>query len=93
MDRTQGCTRSDAQIRLAQAEKFIEVAELVLEDESSATYAGVAASLAVLSGIAASDAACCARLRKSSRGQAHMEAVALLGTVVPDGPEMAKDLK
>ena len=53
----------------------------------------VAAALAVLSGIASSDAACCARLKKRSRGQDHREAVDLLKSVHPDGPAMAKDLK
>lgn len=90
--RTQDCNRHDAQNRLAQAAKFVEVAELVLDDISSPTNPGVAASLAVLAGIAASDAACCAKLRKRARGQSHEEAVAVLKTVAPDGPEMAKDL-
>lgn len=90
--RTQNCTRRDAQNRLAQAEKFVEVAELVLTDDTSSTNPGVAASLAVLSGIAASDAACCAKLARRARGQSHEEAVVLLEIVVPGGPEMAKDL-
>ena len=48
--------------------------------------------MAVLAGIAASDAACCFKLRKRSRGQDHAEAVKLLGTVVPHGGAMARDL-
>jgi hypothetical protein len=44
----------------------------------------------VLAGIAASDAACCARLGVRARGQAHAEAVELLGTVEPGGTDMAK---
>jgi hypothetical protein len=68
-------------------------AELVLEDTTALANSGVAAALAILAGIAASDAACCARLRKRARGQAHEEAVALLGTVEPGGTAMAKDLK
>jgi hypothetical protein len=48
--------------------------------------------VAVLAGIAASDAACCARLLKRPRGQDHQEAVTLLATVEPYGAEMAKDL-
>ncbi len=90
--RTQDCNRRDAQNRLTHAERFVEVAELVLGDHSSTTNPGVAASLAVLAGIAASDAACCAKLRKRARGQSHEEAEAVLKTVAPDGPEMAKDL-
>jgi hypothetical protein len=47
----------------------------------------------VLAGIAASDAACCARLGARVRGQSHSEAVELLGTVEPRGADMAKDLQ
>lgn len=67
-------------------------ADLVLSDDTDVATPGVAASLAVLAGIAASDAACCARLRKRSRGQDHSEAVRLLATVAPHGEAMARDL-
>jgi hypothetical protein len=52
----------------------------------------VAAGNAVLAAIAASDALTCLRLGRHSRGQAHQEAAALLRTVRPDGPRLAKDL-
>lgn len=90
--RTQDCNRPDALNRLTQAESFVEAAELVLADDTGTTNPGVAAALAVLSGIAASDAACCAKLGRRARGQSHDEAVALLATVAPNGNEMAKDL-
>lgn len=67
-------------------------AELVLGDESDAATPGVAAALAVLAGIAASDAACCSKLQQRPRGQNHMEAVKLLRAVEPHGPAMATDL-
>ena len=91
--RTQPCGRPEARTRLEQAEVFVLAAELVLEDTTALANPGVAAALAILAGIAASDAACCARLRRRPRGQAHEEAVALLETVEPGGTEMAKDLK
>ncbi len=50
------------------------------------------AALAVLAGVAAADAACCAKLRVRSRGQSHQDAVAVLATVAPHGADMAKDL-
>ena len=67
-------------------------AELVMRDETDTASPGVAAALAVLAGIAASDAACCARLRKRPRGHDHTEAVTVLRSVVPHGEAMAKDL-
>ena len=91
--RTQRCGRPEARTRLEQAEAFVLAAELVLDDTTALANPGVAAALAILAGIAASDAACCARLRRRPRGQAHEEAVALLETVEPGGTEMAKDLK
>lgn len=90
--RTAPCTRAEAESRLRQAEAFAMVAELVLDDESEAASPSVAAALAVLAGIAASDAACCVKLGERARGQAHAEAVAVLRTVVPHGQDMAKDL-
>ncbi|HWH32493.1 MAG TPA: hypothetical protein VNU01_07460 [Egibacteraceae bacterium] len=68
------------------------VARLVIEDDTDAVAPGVAASLAVLAGIAASDAACCARLKVRARGTDHQEAVALLAGVEPHGKRMARDL-
>ncbi len=91
--RTQACDRTAALSRLAQAEAFLLAAELVVDDDSDDATPSVAASLAVLAGIAASDAACCARLGVRARGQAHAEAVGLLGTVEPGGSDMAKDLQ
>ncbi len=88
--RTTGCTRTQATERLAQATTYLDAAELVADDGE---FAGVAAALAVLSGIAASDAGCCARLGEHHRGQDHRGAVELLSTVAPGGAEMARDLQ
>ena len=91
--REERCSRSDAVHRLAQADAYLVAATLVVDDGTDSANPGVAASLAVLAGIAASDAACCARLGKRARGQSHLEAVALLKTVSPHGAAMAKDLE
>lgn len=91
--RTQSCDRAHALNRLAQAESFLIAAELIVDDESDGAEPSVAASLAVLAGIAASDAACCSRLGVRARGQSHAEAVDLLATVEPRGADMAKDLQ
>ncbi|MEZ0166814.1 hypothetical protein AB2L27_18830 [Kineococcus sp. LSe6-4] len=92
--RTSDCSPTEGRTRLEQARAFLEVAELIVDeiDDGLATPQ-VAASLAVLSGIAASDAVCCSRLGQRSRGQDHRQAVDLLATVRPDGPAMAKDLR
>lgn len=92
MARTADCTPAQGRARLQQAEAFVMAADLVLSDDTDTATPGVAAALAVLAGIAASDAACCVRLRKRPRGQDHSEAVKLLATVEPHGKDMAKDL-
>jgi hypothetical protein len=87
------CDRSDARIWLTHAKKFLEVAEMVAIDEDAiSASASVAAALAVLVGIAASVAACCASLERRSRGKDHRQAVALVQQVSPSGVEAAKHL-
>jgi hypothetical protein len=86
--RTQACDQWDASTRFSSAEKFLEVAHLV-EGEDEAAFRSVAASLAVLAGIAASDAACCGALGRRPRGDDHHDAEALLETIVPGGKEAA----
>lgn len=92
--KTAECDRADADTRLRQAESFLLVADMVLgePDESSLALTSVATSLAVLAGIAAADAVCCASLGRRARGQAHAEAVDLVRTVRPGGVAMARDL-
>lgn len=90
--RTATCTPAEGRSRLQQAEAFVMTADLVLSDDNDTATPGVAAALAVLAGIAASDAACCAKLGRRPRGQDHGEAPKLLRTVAPHGEAMAKDL-
>ena len=90
--RREPCGRAEATARLAQADAYVTAARLVVDDPTDVANAAVAAARAVLAGIAAADAACCARLTVRARGQDHREAIALVGTVTPNGPAMAKDL-
>jgi hypothetical protein len=90
--RTQPCDRARARTRLENAQKSLEVAELVAGEEEIPASRSVAAALAVLSGIAAADAACCAALTQRSRGEDHREAAALLRQIVPGGDHAAKAL-
>lgn len=89
------CGKPEARTRLSHAEKFFEVAELVeseaLEGLEPAS-ASVAAALAILAGIAASDAACCAKLGMRSRGDDHQQAQALLKQITNDGEKAATHL-
>jgi hypothetical protein len=78
------------------ARQLLEVAELVAEerdDEAALVYSSASASLAVLAGIAASDAASCAALQKRSRSQNHRDAATLLEQIEPDGKKAAGQLR
>jgi hypothetical protein len=90
--RTQACSEAEAATRLRHATKFLEVAELVAGEGDDIEYSSPAAALAVLAGIAASDAACCRALGRRSRGQEHDAAVALLEKVEPGGKQAANSL-
>lgn len=87
--RTATCGRPEAASRLEQARKFLEVAEM-LEPVDTLAEGNVAGSLAVLAGIAAADAACCATLGRRSRAQDHKAALDLVRQVEPGGRDAAK---
>lgn len=91
--RVQPCSKSDAATRLRHACSFLEVAQLVADEGEDLDYASVSAALAVLAGIAASDAACCAALGRRARGQDHREAVALVERIEPSGDNTAASLR
>lgn len=90
--RTRRCGEREAGKRLKDARTYLEVADLVAGEEASASVS-VAAGLAVLAGIAASDAACCKALGQSSRGTDHRDAADLLRQVAPGGERAAKDFE
>lgn len=92
--RTEVCGAEQARRRLARAKEFIDVAELVGdENDPDLDYSAAAASLAVLAGVAASDCACCASLGERSRGQSHRDAAALLEQIPDGGKEAARHLR
>jgi len=90
--RTQECNRGQGIVRLSQARAFLEVAELVGTEEDELANDNVTAALAVLAGIAAADAACCATLGRRSRGQDHRQAIALVEQAGADGKALGKAL-
>jgi hypothetical protein len=91
--RTQRCSENDARSRIAHARKFLEVAELAAGEGDDIEYSSPSAALAVLAGIAASDAACCRALGRRSRGQNHRQAIELLEQVEPGGKDAASSLR
>lgn len=91
--RVQPCSKADATTRLRHATRFLEVAELVAEEGDDLDYSSASAALAVLAGIAASDAACCAALGRRGRGQDHKEAATLVENIKPGGKKAATSLR
>jgi hypothetical protein len=90
--RSQPWGTGEARTRLAQARKFLDVAELVADEDIQASHS-VAAALAVLAGIAASDVACCAVLGRRSRSQDHHDAEQLVRQIEPGGAAAAATLR
>ena len=85
------CTPAEARARRRQARAFLDVADLVLSEPATQSETHVAAALAVLAAIAATDAICGLRLGKYSRSQDHDSAADLLDTVdLPDKTLPAK---
>lgn len=92
--RTQNCTAAEARAKLQRAEKFIEVSDLITDEaDPDADFMSAAAALAVLAGIAASDAACCKALGLRSRGSDHHDVEKLLEQITPGGKEAANTMR
>jgi len=91
--RTQTCSEQDARTRLRHARQFLEVAVLVAGEGADIEYSSQSATLAVLAGIAASDAACCKALGRRSRGQDHRQAATLVEQIKPGGKAAANSLR
>jgi hypothetical protein len=90
--RTTPCSRTDARARLRTAQAYLEVARQVLQEPLRDEYLNVTAGLAVLAGIAASDAICGSRLGLTHRGDDHLGAQDLLRQATQDGAKLATQL-
>jgi len=80
--------------RLAKAEQFLEVAAMardLADDEEDVGDAVV--TLCVHAGIAASDVICCKALGHFVQSQDHLQAIAELSKVIPDGTRLGNDLR
>jgi hypothetical protein len=84
--RVRAMTPSDVQVRAGAARKFLEVAQMVADEDDSPDFRQVCASLAVLAGIAAGDAICGHVLKHRSSAQDHRQAADLLRTVAGGRP-------
>lgn len=90
--RTRPANAEQGRVRLRSARAYLDVADLVLVERERVEMPGVAAALAVLAGIAASDALCARRLGQIHRGDDHRAAGALLRQATPDGARLASTL-
>lgn len=77
------CSAGQARTRLDHAELHLQVAEMVMSDETG-SHATVATGNAVLAGIAAADALCCQLMGTRYRGADHREAARFLEEVTGD---------
>ena len=84
-----GAGAAEARVRLRAAGAYLEVADLVLDEQGREEFFNVAAGLAVLAGVAASDAICARRLGRIHRGDNHRAASELLQQATPDGAKLA----
>ncbi len=93
-NRTEECVRAQAITRLSHATAFLDAARLYADEpDSPLPYEQVAASTAILAGIAASDALCCALAGRRSRSQDHRTAQELLAQLRhPDAARLVKAL-
>jgi hypothetical protein len=90
--RTAPCGITESRTRLKTARAYLEVARATLDERAGDEFLSVAAGLAVLAGIAATDAICCVRRRCRHRGDDHRQAADLLRSAVPDGSQLAATL-
>ena len=89
-------TVGDIRQRSKHARGFVDAAELVRDfatDAGITSAPNIVASLAVLAGIAASDAICGLALGKRAGGESHSAAVSLLATATVNGAAYARDLQ
>jgi hypothetical protein len=63
------------------------------ESDPKLEYGAAAASIAILAGIAAADAACCQALGRRSRSDDHHDAEQLLAQIAPGGKPAASNFR
>lgn len=92
--RTRSATADQGRYRASIALAYLRAAEHVLDEDGNETNLSVVAGLAVLAGIAASDALCIRHLGYYAKGQDHDHAVdVLLETGTPASRKWSQTLK
>lgn len=93
-NRLHDCDEAIARGRLRKAEQFLEAAGNLRDlAEKESEFGDALVTLCVHAGIAASDVLCCKGLGHFAQGDDHMQAVAELAKVPPDGRQRSKDLR
>lgn len=92
--RLQECDEGNATGRLRKAEQFLDVAAMVKDlADDEADVGDALVTLCVHAGIAASDVICCEALGHFVQGQDHLQAIAELSKVTPEGRQLGNDLR
>lgn len=92
--RLRNCNEGIADGRFGKAEQFLEAAATVRDlADDEAAVGDALVTLCVLAGIAASDVICCKALGHFVQGEDHLQAIAELSKVVPDGKRLGNDLR
>jgi hypothetical protein len=92
--RLRNCNEGIADGRFAKAEQFLEAATTIRDlADDEAAVGDALVTLCVLAGIAASDVICCKALGHFVQGEDHLQAIAELSKVVPDGKRLGNDLR
>lgn len=92
--RLQECDEGIVTGRLRKAEQFLDVAAMVKDlADDEADVGDALVTLCVHAGIAASDVICCEGLGHFVQGQDHLQAIAELSKVTPEGRQLGNDLR
>jgi hypothetical protein len=92
--RLRECDERTAAGRLAKAEQFLEAAATVRDlADDEADVGDALVTLCVHAGIAAADVICCMALGHYVQGENHLQAIAEVSKVSPDGKQLGSDLR
>jgi hypothetical protein len=92
--RLRECDEAIAGGRLRKAEQFLDAAATVRDlADDEADVGDALVTLCVHAGIAASDVICCRALGHFVQGEDHLQAIAELSKVMPDGRQLGNDLR